>query len=290
VQGNQTQLAIFNDGNSATAASASVEVITEGSIGSDSNAIPRLTYSTHQHGAAQPRGDYLLSTIRDAATASTLPDTVGFYKINGTSVELNRTLATKCPALHGSAQNKDYVAFGCSDGVLWIAQNGATISEGKITNSADITGTARIGTVDGHVKAKHFVGMAGTMLFAIDPVSQTMQKIDWQPAAGSRIAGYGFNHDGKQFVLLDNQGTLTVLDYNGSAFTLAGKVNVVTNVAAMPAGSALQLSISGSDARAYVLNPIAQQVAVVDLNKRQVQSALQSSFMPHRLVWLGIAN
>ncbi len=132
--------------------------------------------------------------------------------------------------------------------------------------------------------------MAGTLLFAIDPVSKTMQKIDWQPADGSSIAGYGFNHDGKQFVLLDNKGTLTVLDYNGSSFVLAGKVNVVSDVSAMPTGSALQLSISGSDARAYVLNPIARQVAVVDLSKRQVQSALQSSFVPHRLVWLGIGS
>jgi hypothetical protein len=290
VQGNATQLAIFNDGNSAAAAVASVDVITDQDIEKDSTAVPRFSYSTHQHGAAQPRGDYLLSTIRDAATATTLPDTVGFYKINGSRVELNRTLTTKCPALHGSAQNKDYVAFGCSDGVLWIAQNGATLTEGKIANTSDITGTARIGTVEGHLKAPHFVGMAGTSLFAIDPVSKTMQRIDWQPAAGSSIAGYGFSHDAKRFVLLDNKGTLTVLDYNGSSFTLAGKVNVVADVTAMPAGSALQLAISGSDARAYVLNPIARQVAVVDLNKRQVQSALQSNFMPHRLVWLGIGS
>lgn len=290
VQGNATQLAIFNDGNSATGAAASVEVVTEQDIEKDSTTLPRLSYSTHQHGAAQPRGEYLLSTIRDAATASTLPDTVGFYKINGSSIELSRALSTKCPALHGSAQNKDYVAFGCTDGVLWIAQNGATLTEGKIVNTADITGTARIGTVEGHPKAQHFVGMAGTLLFAIDPVSKTMQKIDWQPAAGSSIAGYGFNHDGKQFVLLDNKGTLTVLDYTGSSFVLAGQVNVVADVSAMPTGSTLQLAISGGDARAYVLNPIAKQVAVVDLTKRQVQSALQSSFVPHRLVWLGIAG
>ena len=36
----------------------------------------RLQYTTHMHGAAQGRGDYLISTVRDPATTSTLPDRV----------------------------------------------------------------------------------------------------------------------------------------------------------------------------------------------------------------------
>lgn len=290
VQGNASQLAIFNDGNAATGASASVDVITDAVIAADNQNYPKLSYSTHQHGAAQPRGDYLVSTIRDVAAATTLPDTVGIYQVSGSSYQLNKTLSNKCPSLHGSAQNKDFVAFGCTDGVLWIGQSGSSFTEGKIANSAEITGTARIGTVEGHLSARHFVGMAGTSLFAIDPVAKAMSKIDWQPTAGSSIAGYGFSADAKHFVLLDNKGSLTVLNYDGTAFSLAGKVNVVTDVSTMPAGSSLQLAISGSDARAYVLNPISRQVAVVDLSKQQVNSALQLSFLPHRLSWLGIAG
>lgn len=290
VQGNTNQLAVFNDGNASSGVAASVDVIDEAVIGSDSQSYPKLSYNTHQHGAAQPRGDYLVSTIRDASASSTLPDTVGIYQRSGSSFQLNKTLSNQCPSLHGSAQNKDFVAFGCTDGVLWLEQSGNNFAEGKIANHPDLTGTARIGTVDGHVKARHFVGIAGTNLFAIDPVNKAMQKIDWQPADGSRVAGYGFSHDAKHFVLLDNLGNLTVLNYDGAAFSMAGKVAVVADVSAMPQGSTLQLAISGSDSRAYVLNPINRQVAVVDLAQRQVHSALQINFVPHRLSWLGIAG
>lgn len=96
-------------------------------------------------------------------------------------------------------------------------------------------------------------------------------------------------------MLLDNQGSLSVLSYDaskaaGSNFTLAGKVQVATDLAAMPAGSALQLTLSGSDERAYVLNPVSKAVAVVDLTKLQLTSTLQLSYTPHKLVWLGIAG
>ena len=60
--------------------------------------------------------------------------------------------------------------------------------------------------------------------------------------ANAAIVGYGFTAKAKHFVLLDNQGYLTVLNYSGSAFTLAGKVQVATGLSAMPAGSSLQLA------------------------------------------------
>lgn len=295
VQGNSSQLAIFNDGDAASNTPASVVVVTEAQIEGDKTDFPTLSYHTHMHGAAQPRGDYLVSTIRDAASATTLPDTVGIYQQAAGKYELKQTLDTQCPGLHGSAQNKEFVSFGCSDGVLWIAQNGSSFSHGKIGHTADFTGTARVGTVEGHPAAAHFIGLAGAMVVAVDPLAKTLHKVDWQAPASASIVGYGFSHDGKRFVLLDNQGNLSVLSYDaskaaGSNFTLAGKVQVATDLAAMPAGSALQLTLSGSDERAYVLNPVSKAVAVVDLTKLQLTSTLQLSYTPHKLVWLGIAG
>ncbi|MFC0049350.1 YncE family protein [Rheinheimera tilapiae] len=290
VQSNASTTAVFMDGDAASKTPAAVVTLTEANISADKKDLPLLQYDTHMHGAAQPRGDQLISTIRDAASSDILPDKVGVYSQTAGKFSLSQTFAPTCPRLHGSAQNKGFVGFGCTDGVLVITQSGSTYTASKIANPADITGTSRIGTVEGHDDAAHFVGLAGALVFAVDPQNKTINKIDWQAPANAAIVGYGFTAKAKHFVLLDNQGYLTVLNYSGSAFTLAGKVQVATGLSAMPAGSSLQLTLAGSEYRAYVSNPVNKAVVAVDLAKLQVTSTLQLNYTPHKLTWLGIAN
>jgi hypothetical protein len=289
VQSNASTTAVFMDGDAASKTPAAVVTLNEASISADKKDLPLLQYDTYMHGAAQPRGDQLISTIRDAASSDILPDKVGVYSQTAGKFSVSQTFAPTCPRLHGSAQNKGFVGFGCSDGVLVIAQAGTTYSASKIANPADITGTARIGTVEGHDDAAHFVGFAGALAFAVDPQNKTINKIDWQAPTGASIVGYGFTPKAKHFVILDNQGNLTVLNYNGSAFSLAGKVQAATGLTAMPAGSNLQLTLAGSGYRAYVSNPVNQSVVAIDLAKQQITSTLQLNYTPHKLTWLGIA-
>ncbi len=289
VQSNSSTTAVFMDGDAASKTPAAVVTVNEANISADKKDLPLLQYDTHMHGAAQPRGDQLISTIRDAASSDILPDKVGLYSQTAGKFSLSQTFTPTCPRLHGSAQNKGFIGFGCADGMLMIAQSGTTYSATKIANVADITGTNRIDTVEGHDDAAHFVGLAGALVFAVDPKSNTMSKIDWQAPANAAIVGYGFTAKAKHFVLLDNQGYLTVLNYSGSAFTLAGKVQVASDVAAMPTGSSLQLSLAGSEYRAYVSNPLSKAVVAVDLAKLQVTSTLQLNYTPHKLSWLGIS-
>lgn len=288
VQSNSSTTAVFLDGDAASKTPAAVVTLTDAAIGADSENLPQLMYDTHMHGAAQPRGDQLISTIRDAASTDILPDKVGVYSQSAGKFSLSQTFSPTCPRLHGSAQNKTSIGFGCADGVLMITQTGSTYSAVKIANTADIVSPSRIGTVEGHDDAAHFVGLAGANLFAIDPKANTLSKIDWQAPTGAAIVGYGFTAKAKHFVVLDNQGYVTVLNYNGSAFTLAGKVQVATGLSAMPAGSNLQLSLAGSEYRAYVSNPVSKSIAAVDLAKLQLTSTLQLNYTPHKLTWLGI--
>lgn len=288
VQSNTSTTAVFMDGDAASRTPAAVVTLTEANIAADKKDLPLLQYDTHMHGAAQPRGTQLISTIRDAASSDVLPDKVGVYSQAGGKFSLSQTFTTPCPRLHGSAQNKGFISFGCTDGVLLVAQNGSNFSASKIANPADITGTSRIGTVDGHDDAAHFVGMAGAMVFAVDPQARTMSRIDWQAPAGAAIVGFGFTPKAKHFVLLDNQGHLTVLNYNDNTFSLAGKVQVATGLSAMPSGSRLELTLAGSEYRAYVSNPVNKSVIAVDLAKLQVTSTLQLNYTPHKLTWLGI--
>lgn len=288
------QIAIFFDGNVATSTVAKVAVLNDGQINKGSNDYPVLTYSTHMHGAAQARGEMLVSTIRDAATASTLPDQVGIYHAHGDHFHLEQEFDSRCPGLHGSAQNKDYVGFGCTDGVMLLKQNGESFTASKVANTADFTGTMRIGTLEGHEDAAHFIGFAGATVFSVNPVAGTINKVEWQATTGASIIGYGFADHGEKFVLLDSKGALSILNYKGAAatgaaFELAGKVQITTaDLTTMPTGSQLQLAISAADDKVYVSDPLSKTISTVDLAETKVTEQQELGFTPHKIVWVGI--
>lgn len=294
-----SQLALFFDGDAASSTPAAVAVITEADITTDSNGYPVLNYTLNMHGAAQARGDYLISTIRDADSATTLPDKVAVYEQHGDHYHEELVFDELCPGLHGSAQNEHFISFGCTDGVLLIEQDGATFTASKLANTADFSGTMRIGTLVGAEHAEHFVGFAGASAFAIHAHDGEMELIDWQAAEGAALTGYGFADNGSKFVLLDNQGYLTILNYHGHeheaaeepAFEFAAKVQLTTaDVATMPEGSRFELAISASDDKVYVTNPIEQTLLTVDIADAEIVATKQLNFMPHKLVWLGIAQ
>ena len=297
-----SQLAVFFDGDVNSSTPAAVAVLTDADITTDSSGYPVLNYSTHMHGAAQARGEYLLSTIRDANSATTLPDQVGLYHAHDDHFHEEQVFAETCPGLHGSAQNEHVIAFGCTDGVLVIAQEDETFTASKIANTDDFSGTMRIGTLVGAEHAEHLVGFAGSSMFAIHAEDGEMDLVDWHAAEGAGIIGYGFADGGEKFVLLDNQGYLTILNYHGHehegtaeaeepAFEFAAKVQLTSaDVSTMPGGSRFELAISASDDKVYVTNPIDSTLLTVDIADAEVVATKQLNFIPHKLVWLGIAE
>lgn len=299
-----SQLAVFFDGDADSSTPAAVAVITEADITTDSNGYPVLNYSVNMHGAAQARGDYLISTIRDADSATTLPDKVAVYEQHGDHYHEELVFDQLCPGLHGSAQNEHVIAFGCTDGVLVINQQDESFTASKIANTDDFSGSMRIGTLVGAEHAEHLVGFAGASMFAIHAEDGEMALVDWQGTEGASLVGYGFADGGEKFVLLDNQGYLTILNYHGHehegtdttaaeepAFEFAAKVQLTTaDVSTMPEGSRFELAISNSDDKVYVTNPIEQTLLTVDIADAEVITSQQLNFMPHKLVWLGIAQ
>uniref|UniRef100_A0A486XTZ4 5-methyltetrahydrofolate--homocysteine methyltransferase n=1 Tax=Rheinheimera sp. BAL341 TaxID=1708203 RepID=A0A486XTZ4_9GAMM len=300
ITSNDSQTAVFFDGDVNSSTPAAVAVITDADITTDSNGYPVLNYSIHMHGAAQARGDYLFSTIRDANSATTLPDQVGLYHAHDDHFHEEMVFAETCPNLHGSAQNAHVIAFGCTDGVLVITQEGETFTASKIANTDDFTGTMRIGTLVGADHAEHLVGFAGSSMFAIHAEDGEMDLVDWQGTEGASIVGYGFADKGEKFVLLDNQGYVTILSYHGHehdgaaeepAFEFAAKVQLTSaDVSTMPSGSRFEIAISASDDKVYVTNPIDSTLLTVDIADAEVVATKQLNFMPHKLVWLGIAE
>jgi len=288
--GTDKQSAIFFDGNGATAAPASVGVFTEADI-ANNTAGTVLEYSTHMHGAAQARGDYLISTVRDAATTSTLPDRVAVYRAhNGYFVDEN-IFSENCPGLHGSAQNEQQIAFGCTDGVLVITQTDTSFTAKKIANPVSFTGTTRIGTVIGDNSVDEFIGIAAGQFFAINTSTNTITPINWVDANITPVPtanSHGFADDGEFFVILDNQGKLTIL--NSDDWSLKARVQAITsNVTALPSGSKFELALTPGH-HVYVSDPIANQVKQIHLDEAEVSTTIQLDFVPNKLTWLGIAE
>lgn len=75
------------------------------------------------------------------------------------------------------------------------------------------------------------------------------------------------------------------------AFEFAAKVQLTSaDVSTMPEGSRFELAISASDDKVYVTNPIDNTLLTVDIAEAEVTATQQLNFMPHKLVWLGIAE
>lgn len=288
--GTDEQTVIFFDGNAATATPASVGVFTETNI-ADNTAGTVLEYTTHMHGAAQGRGDYLISTVRDAATTSTLPDRVAVYHAHNGYFADESIFNETCPGLHGSAQNESQIAFGCTDGVLVITQTGETFTAKKIANPASFTGTTRVGTLLGDVAVDDFVGIAASQFFAVNTSSNTVTAINWADTSvtsATTAIAYDFADDGELFVILDNQGKLTIL--NSDDWSLKARVQAITsNVTALPTGSKFELALTPAHT-AYVSDPIANQIKKIDLDKALVSDTIQLDFIPNKITWLGIAE
>ncbi len=287
--GTETQSVIFYDGNGDTSTPAQVGVFTEADIKSNS-AGNKLEYTTHMHGAAQARDNYLLSTIRDPLTTSTLPDKVGLYKAANGIYSEQQVFTETCPGLHGSAQNETQIAFGCTDGVLVITQTGDSFSAKKIANPATITGAARIGTVLGNEHNTEFVGIASGQFFAINTTTAAITPLSWLATGvtDTTALAYGFADEGELFVILDNKGWLTLLNTNN--WSISTRIQAITsNLSALPTGSRFELALTPGHT-VYVSDPIANQIKKIDLDEAKVTGSLQLTSTPAKIVWLGIAE
>lgn len=158
---NAGQVAVFLDGDASTGNNAGVYVFDDHMI--EEAEMPKsMSFSMPMHGVAEPRGEHIIASIRRDDSLSTssnfiLPDQVGVYHFHDDEYELEQTFDITCPDLHGAAQNKAHIVFGCSDGVLVITDNGNdTYSAQKLLNTDDVADGLRIGSLWGHNESGYY--------------------------------------------------------------------------------------------------------------------------------------
>lgn len=298
------QIAVFYDGNAEAGTNASVQVITDGDITNETLALPGIEYDINMHGVAEPRGEHMLSTLRrddaeSTSNAKILPDQIGVYHFHDGEYELEQTLDLTCPDLHGASQNHEFVAFGCSDGVLVAHQHNDAYGAEKIANIEGLSGM-RVGSIYGHEASETFIGVASNhganaMLVMLSPQENEMEIIDWQPMEGAASTSYKFDFTGEKFLILDNLGYLTVLEpheHDGHMeWEFSGRVDISEeDVSNMPEGMSFSMTVAQNDHYAYIADPIAQHVLQVHLVDMEIEGDIELNFAPAKLTWLGIAE
>ncbi|MFC4701821.1 5-methyltetrahydrofolate--homocysteine methyltransferase [Glaciecola siphonariae] len=299
------QSAIFYDGDAAAGIPASVHVISDMDITNENDSPATLMYTVNMHGVAEPRGDFLLASVRRDDAQSTsgntiLPDQVGVFHLHDGEYELEQTFELACPDLHGAAQNHDFVLFGCGDGVLVAHEHDGEFEATKIDNIDAIDGL-RIGSLYGHHDADAFIGVASNratgevFVLSIDPEANEMEVIDWQAQEGARPISYAFSYDGEHALILDSLGNLNILSahiHGGvNEFEFEGAVTLSTqDLSAMPEGLSFTMTVAQNANYVYVADPIAQHILMVHIEDREVEGDFELDFAPANVTWLGIAE
>lgn len=295
VTNSESETAVFFDGSDESGENAKVAMFSETHIAENSSEAPILQYETYMHGAAQARGEFLLSTQRDPNSATTLPDKIALYEVHGDHFHEEEVFDVSCPGLHGSAQNHDYIAFACTDGVVVIKQEGETFSASKIANTEDFAVDQRIGTLKGHHETEQFIGIAGNEMFIIDPEHGEIEKVDWYNASEKYLSAGEFSFDGSYAVTLEATGLLTIFEPHiegGHAHweVLHSIETSEHDISEMPEKHSYRLAVSYYENVVYVSDPISKHVVKYDLATGEAVDEIELSFVPDRMVWLGIVG
>jgi hypothetical protein len=299
------KMAIFNDGNEQANLNATVSVLSDNDISTQSTTFATIDLAMNMHGVAEPKGDHLLATLRRDDNESTsankiLPDQVAVYHLHNGAYEQEQILTTICPNLHGAAQNQQYVAFGCSDGVLIAHEHNGEFEASKIVNTVDL-GELRIGQLIGDEHSNILFGIASghgggsSKLLAIDPEKLTMEAVNWQPVINAKAISYAFSSEAKYFVILDDQGFLTTLKphvHQGHTdWEFEQRIDFTEqDVSMMPKDQAFKITMSPNAQQAYISDPIDTKIININLSDASVGTALELDFIPANLTWLGIAE
>jgi hypothetical protein len=295
VNSGQESTVVFFDGDKDTAENAKVIMFNESNIANNNRNFATLDYNTYQHGAMQTVGEYLVSTIRDEQSGSTLPSQIGLFHSHGDHFDQDKVFDVACPSLHGSAQSSELVAFACADGVVVINTHDNVFSQEKIMNPAEFVEGERIGMLRGHPEKDLFIGSSHAGVYAIDPSNRSVEKIEWQASEDAWLSSAYFSAEGEHVVLMDSAGVISVFEGHAHDdefhWELAHNLTVTTSdLAQMPEQHGFTMTLSQSQQVAYVTDPINQHIIAIDLESGELAKTFELDVVPKNVVWLGIAG
>jgi hypothetical protein len=289
------QAAIFMDGHAAasSASPAGVRLITEAGLRAG-RVDASLDLGAPLHGLGEPVDDKLLTVSRATDAPDTLPTHLDLWRREGATWSRVSQVPTRCDGMHGSFSSGNHTVTGCLDGVLVVRHTGTTtVDEGR-----KLATPLRVGTIAGHPRLPdQYLGIATdgvapapvtTRFYAIDAVAGTAQALvpsGWETGRVRRA--HAFDRSGQRFFLLDDQGTLTVMQRQAGAWAplarVTGAVPAMPSAAPWPA-----LVANGAKDLMYLTDPVARQLVVIDATTGAVRERRDLGYVPAAATWLGI--
>jgi hypothetical protein len=282
----QGQASIFMDGRDPAVSSAVVfkdADLTAGRTGTG------LSFALPMHGFAEPNGDFLVTSYR--APGSSGPTQLEVYNRVGTQYSFSRRFDTQCPSMHGSYTRGSVTVAGCADGVLVVSpQVAGAAAATKISTATGVS------TVAGHPNVARVIGIGNsgtpstTRFHEIDMATGTSAPIALAGWTEGRLRrAHGFNRDGRYFYVLDDLGTLHVLERGVSGWTTVK--SIAAAIPSMPTAAPFPALVA-NEARdeVYLSDPNARQLVVVNTATQTVARRASLDFRPSYLAWLGIAR
>ncbi|MFT7371331.1 MAG: hypothetical protein ACI9T9_000006 [Oleiphilaceae bacterium] len=276
---------IFNDASEGLV--SSISIISEESL-ENGEEVASLELTNNMHGAARLIDDQLFVTYRSAESVeTTLPEAVERYSFTEGAFNFEERYETLCPGLHGSANNENFLVFGCTDGVLSINLQDESYPATKIANPDSLLEDKRVGTVVAHEERNELIGIAGDQFFLINPNSVTpMIELSLPLNAGKRIL-QGMDAHGERLYVLTDNGALHVYDAENNWELIKTLANVVS--ISEDTVSALA-SISAAEETLFVFDRHAKKLVTIDLEEIEKLSERDIDFDVSSMVWLGLAE
>ncbi|MGB1264053.1 MAG: hypothetical protein ACPG52_14180, partial [Cognaticolwellia sp.] len=273
--------AIFFDGNKETGDNASLSILSDESITAE-QVIAEHHFDTYIHGTAEVRGDYVLTTLRDSDSESSLPNQIALLEVHGDHFHQEQVFDTLCPELHGSFQNETHIAFACADGILAFEQQGDIFTPHKIDNPVDMPEGVRIGSLKGSAESPIMIGSARGSLYLVDLSTESITPFNWQTDDTVMSVSSGFDGHNEHMLILDNTGHLNVFSAE-SDWQLEEQIDVFDTLA-----NDAEATIIASRNKEVVYIIHDQEVTIVDLHEGEVTSHFDIEFTPANAAWLGV--
>lgn len=281
---NGEHAALYFDGDDGAGQMSRFELFSDESLEAG-GVLAAQTLDTAHHGVAEPLEGLVLAS--HTATSGDAPDGVTVFELHGDHFHDEGELGTACPGLHGAATSGLYTVFGCQDGALLAELHGDHFHAHKIA------APERLATVLGHPDVAQLAAFSypGDTLYVIDPEAETATETDWRDGAvdsgGDPVSAVARALDahGEHLLILDGEGDLHVLET--ADWSHRGSVSLLDDVPA--AGPAPALAVSAAAEQAFVTDPAAQALHVLDLESLSVET-VDLDFAPTGLAWTGIGG
>lgn len=280
------QAAIFMDGRAANGQVASAVLLSDASI-LKGTVVASLTLGTALHGFAEPAGNHLVVSHRDASSTDSLPTHAEIYRRDGAQYTFVQRMPTVCNTMHGSYTRGSNTAIGCANGILLVSAQG-----GGFTSTLVATPVG-VGTLAGHPQQERFIGIGNagtpstTRFFDIDPATRTATPIAIAGWGEGRLRrAHGFDRSGRNFFALDDLGNLFVLERGASGWTLRKSLPLA--LPAMPSAAPFPaFAANGARDEVYLTDPVARQVVAIGTAQLDIRR-VALDFKPAYLAWVGI--